>query len=241
VLTSSEADAAAREYRQRGWFEQMIKQVKQIGGVLRSLESRPAINHLLNVRYRPETLEIFEPYRSADAYLARLPARYRVYQPVLRDDKARLQHRLRTRRANSISNQSLLPQVRKGTGTVIANPIEKIMQKEICEYLKERYGSEKVEAERDFVDIKVQRPEGIALIELKASASALRAIRTALGQVLEYAFFHPEWRSHPLELVIVGQGPFNDESRKCIEWLRKEYHLPVRYIKYELGSKVFEL
>ena len=113
------------------------------------------------------------------------------------------------------------------------------MQREICDSLKRLYSS--VETERDFVDIKVQRPEGITLIELKSSASALQAIRSGLGQVLEYAFVHPEWRSALFELIIVGQGLPTDQSTEYINWLREKYKLPVRYISYKRGSTIFQL
>src|SRR5262249_12611907 len=123
--------------------------------------------------------------------------------------------------------------------TVIANPIEKIMQQEICEHLRKQHRN--VEAERDFVDIKVDGPNGVTLIELKSSASALLAIRAALGQILEYAFVHPEWRSSLFELVIVGQGLETEESKRYVEWLRHDYNLSVRYISYQRGAKAFRL
>jgi hypothetical protein len=181
---------------------------------------------------------LFEPYSPADTYLEQLKGRYLVYQPA-KEAAFGSGRRGKRRPVRNVSAKSLLPQVRKASGSVTANPTEKIMQKEICNYLTKHYCN--VEAERDHVDIKVQHPKGITLIELKASASALHAIRAALGQILEYAFRHPEWRNTLFELVIVGQGSPTDESSDYINWLRKDYKLPVRYISYQRGGTAFEL
>jgi hypothetical protein len=239
VLTAEEAGTAVRQYRKLGWYKEMLEQVKAVGGRTKTIDSPEADYTLLNVRFDPRKLEVFEPVVPADSYLERLPPRYRVYQPKGGVMVSPSGNRRKRRGAQDISNKSLLPQVRKGSGTVIANPIEKIMQKEICDSLKKLYSS--VETERDFVDIKVERPEGITLIELKSSSSALRAIRSGLGQVLEYAFVHPEWRNALFELIIVGQGLPTDQSTEYINWLRENYTLPVRYISYKRGSADFKL
>ena len=238
VLTSSEAEAAAKEYRARGWFKEMTEQVERIHGKLTSLEAPPQVHHLLNVRYRPESLEFFVPFRPADEYLEKLPNRYRVYQPRALRATA-IGQRAKRLGINQFTKASLVPQFRRGSGTTTANPIEKIMQQEICDHLRKQHLN--FEAERDFVDIKVEEPEGITLIEIKSSPNARLAIRAALGQILEYAFVHPEWRSSLFKLVIVGQGLPTEDSKKYIEWLCQDYNLPVRYISYRRGSTAFRL
>ena len=237
VLTPNQAIAAGEEYHERGWFAEMIQQVKDVGGKVKSLEAPPEVHHLLNVRYRPDALNLFEPLQLSDERLQGLPGQYHVYPDTgLNRGQSR---RKRKRGPTELGPQTPLPQNRKGSRATVANPIEKIMQKEICDWLRQHYSN--VEAERDFVDIKVERPEGITLIELKSSASALHAIRAALGQILEYAFFHPEWREKLFELIVVGQGLETDESKDFIQWLRREYDLPLRYVSYQRGGSGFIL
>ncbi len=64
------------------------------------------------------------------------------------------------------------------------------------ELLQKRFGKKNVSREGGFgparFDLVVRNGQQTILIEMKAYADARRAIREALGQILEYVFFYPK-------------------------------------------------
>lgn len=64
ILTSAKAADAASEYKARGWLNQMVREVGRIGGDVDILKTEdPGV--LLNIRFRPTALELYEPFRQA--------------------------------------------------------------------------------------------------------------------------------------------------------------------------------
>jgi hypothetical protein len=116
---------------------------------------------------------------------------------------------------------------------------EQKMQDELWALLQRRFPAAMVERERDYVDLTVTTAKGRMLFELKATTSARQAIRLALGQLLDYAFFHDVGRE--LQLVIVGQGPGTAATDRYLAYLTKQFKLPIRYRQYVLSSRSFEL
>ena len=73
---------------------------------------------------------------------------------------------------------------------------------------------------------------------MKAYSDARRAIREALGQILEYAFFYPETsnRARNVNLFIVAPAPMNEEVANYMNLLQTRFEIPVRYCSFALGD-----
>jgi hypothetical protein len=62
------------------------------------------------------------------------------------------------------------------------------------------------------------------------------AIRKAIGQILEYAYFTlPSTNVNP-ELVIVAPGPAKRDVTEYLKLLRMRFGIPVNYCTFALGG-----
>jgi len=110
--------------------------------------------------------------------------------------------------------------------------------------LQAQFGKDSVKRETRCVDITVNIGKRKMLIEIKTDVVAKRAIREALGQILEYAYFPLESRdqiqTEVTELFIVAPGAANDEISAYLSLLSNKFHIPIRYCSFSPGSKLPE-
>ena len=95
-------------------------------------------------------------------------------------------------------------------------------------------------AEQDYVDITVDTPDRLALIEIKSYADARKSIREALGQILEYAYFDGGDRSRKPELFIAAPGERTDEINAYLKSLESK-GLQVQYRTLHMNTSEFTL
>jgi hypothetical protein len=75
------------------------------------------------------------------------------------------------------------------------------------------------------------------LIEIKTHSSARSAIREALGQILEYAYYDHSTGVSEVALYIVGPGSETEECRAYIALLRSQFNIPVGYCQFSRGDR----
>ncbi|MGC4048643.1 MAG: hypothetical protein QM757_03835 [Paludibaculum sp.] len=107
--------------------------------------------------------------------------------------------------------------------------------------LGKRYGKKNVIREENFVDIKLKKPDGVTYIEIKSDAQAHRAVREALGQLLEYAYFRRPPSEFPNRLAIIAPGPTSPEFEEYLERLSKLCQLNLTYRTFTLDSADLDL
>jgi hypothetical protein len=238
VLDEELASAALAQYKRRGWIRQMTREVdERAGDATRFKRSVTDPFSVANIRFRANALVMLKPPAAIPAkHQLRKYARYRL---VLADDRMVRSFTERLRRApmTGLKATGLRPRRAVKAGTV--DPIEARMQNELRQLLEERYGREAVTTEEDYSDLRVTVNGRRILMEIKSATRARLAVRHALGQLLEYAFF--EQPATNVDLVIVGQGPLTIAENGYLRQLRKRFGLPIRYKQYLLGSFKFPL
>lgn len=238
VLTEGGADAAHDFARKKGRLKAMISEVAESGGDAGTIQR--ALRHprsFANMRFRPDALRLFD----SPIPIPRSHFLYRFSRYLLTEAKgtAGLHYRHTKRRNAMTGRRSTTVQQRKGSDSSMADPIEARMQNELRDILEERFGAEAVVAEKDYIDLRVKTPRKNILIEIKSASSPRLAIRSALGQLLEYAFFRD--RSPRVQLVIVGRGKLRRSERLSLATLSQRFKLPVIYQQYVPGSLAFSL
>ena len=113
-----------------------------------------------------------------------------------------------------------------------ANLRHNILQEALCQNLSRKYGAECVGAENPSglgtrIDVVVRRKNEYWFYEIKTACSPRACIRQALGQLLEYAFWHDSQKV--TRLIVVGETPLDEEGAKYLTTLRKRFSLPVEY------------
>jgi hypothetical protein len=193
VLTPEEAQHGLNEHKRKGWFRQMQEDVEAVEGRIEELD----YEWLFNVRFRREDATVFDPpvpFVKVPRKIAGRSARYQLMDV----DVADLQFLLtdRSREGTTDLPDDLGGTVKWPSGPVSVDPQEKRLQKRLMELLQKRFGKKNVRREGGFgpaqFDLVVRNGQRTILIEMKAYADARRAIREALGQILEYVFFYPK-------------------------------------------------
>lgn len=107
--------------------------------------------------------------------------------------------------------------------------------------LTKEYGPENVGAPFNVdcggeVDVVARHGDNMIFFEIKTAPSAKSALREALGQVLEYAYWPNAGRAN--ELVIVGEAAPTGETKQYLDNLRRRFGLRLSYrqLNYEKGE-----
>ncbi len=93
------------------------------------------------------------------------------------------------------------------------------IQQSIYETLLKKYSKKNVKMEKNFIDIRIEHENRVEFIEVKCESSAMRCIRMALGQVLEYAFIDETKKNK--EVIIFGNQKPNEKENEYIFHLQK--------------------
>lgn len=232
VLTEQAADRARREVKRRGWFKDMMSQLRQVGGDLAGLEYDDA-TMLFNVRFRPAEAEIYDPMvpvGERDAI-----RKLRRYTLVKVQDDLRKVEREWTSRVAATGLRPTGKLARRGIPPREIDLVQNQLQNELVTLLSARYGKKSVTMEEGFVDIKLARADAVTLIEIKSDSRPRHAIRQGLGQLLEYAFVTEEAGESIHELIVVGPGELTARDKKYLDHLRKHRGLPFRYVCFRSG------
>lgn len=231
VLTRTQAEGALKHYKKSGWLRSMKAQIAAVNGHSKEL-GKPAFSQF-NVRFRPADVDFYQPPRIAPAndFVTNLK-RY-----TLTEADQRVIDRQWGRKGMMIA-PTVQTITRSGQPGVTYDPVEKALQGELFELLRARFGKGKVVLEANFVDITVTDGTRKILVETKSDAVARLAIRKALGQVLEYAYFHPDSKNGDAELVIVAPGPMTPDVASYLDLLRAKFGIPVEYCRFSLGDKL---
>jgi hypothetical protein len=113
-----------------------------------------------------------------------------------------------------------------------------LIQQELFEILKGKYGYENVSVENSFngnrIDVVLKTETGYVFYEVKTASSAKACIRQGIGQLLEYGFF-PSNRNAE-KIIIVGENPIDTQSEQYISFLNTEMSIPVEYMQVSISS-----
>ena len=104
--------------------------------------------------------------------------------------------------------------------------------------LQKRFGANNVAREDGWVDLTVRDKKRKLLIELKTDPVAKRAIREAIGQILEYAYFAPKTHDVDLELFVIAPGMVNAEATAYLKLLNRKFRIPIRYCQFSPGGEL---
>lgn len=84
------------------------------------------------------------------------------------------------------------------------------------------------------IDLVAQHPDGLWFYEVKTAASVRACLREAVGQLLEYAFW--SGADSPARLVVVGEPPLDQASRRYLARLNAAFPLPLAYRQVTLDE-----
>jgi hypothetical protein len=230
VLTLEQASDTLRHYKNLGWFKSMRKQIGALGIDPDDLDTSPL--SCFNVRFGPEDVHFYDPLRVAgpDDFVVNLN-RYTLTpaQEKVTDGQ--------WRRPNGTAIPPTISLItRSGQAGTTIDPVELAMEAELLLKLQAEFGKDNVCRQMHHVDLTLRTPRGSLLIELKSDPDARQAIRKALGQVMEYAYFNPSLGKLEHRLMIISPGIETNAVKQYLALLNDRFNIPVSYCKFALGE-----
>lgn len=237
VPLRAELAAVKKEYVRRGWLEQMGEDLKLIGVSPGLIEHAP-VDSIVNVRFSPEEVDVFDP-RPAIAKTHALSSRSHRYIAYKWTDEwaaiAGTQPHAGGKRTSS-QLKSEKRQARKGTLNTEVDPHHTRLQNRLFKTLQKQ--GRDVEYENNWVDLSLHEDTGTTYFEIKMATSVRRCVRDALGQLLDYAHFPSDSRAE--RLVVVGDVFPKQNDKEYLGYLRTTYKLPVYYARFNWDKNELE-
>jgi hypothetical protein len=234
VLNLDQAEWSHKIYKERGWLNSMAEQVRGYGGKVEYILGETNARHLFNIRFRREDVNIYDPLLRAEPHDA-VWSRNR-YTLAAADDKVCKEWR----RVGRTTPPLIKTITRKGVPGVTYDPFHKRLQGDLFKLFVKRYGRDNVVLERDDVDITVTDAARTVLIEVKTNPNPRAAIREAIGQLLEYAYYRPS-KDRDTVLVIIAPGVLDELAENYLERLRIQFKIPISYYSYTEGDPLPKL
>lgn len=233
VLTEAQAREALAAYQKNGWLMHMGEDIARVGGE----QVKWSWHGLSNIRFRTkDAIQYDQPFPVAESRdkIAKL-MRYNLVVAEPSDEDRQWYPRMRQGSPEITSPHS---STRTGWQGGTVELYHRVLQGELMARLQEKFGKENVEGEANWVDITVKIGKRRMLIEVKTYANAKYAIREALGQILEYAYFDSTTQAAGTELFIVAPAPANEQVSTYLNILRNSFRIPIQYCQFLQGSQL---
>ncbi len=239
VPDGSELGWVLNQTRVNGWLDSMQRQIQGLGLPVEPLVN-PSPSSIANVRFLPENVTFYEPM-----ILVRPPhktTRIHRYQPLNWDDGfepilSPPDRALSPEQSEDDDSPDRLETERMRaaqTGTTF-DPQHAKLQNRLRRKLRAQYGTDSVKMENEFVDLKLFESGRITFIEIKMERTVKSCIRSALGQLLEYAHYPNLQKAD--RLLIVGDVFATEYDTTYLRHIREIYNLPVYYSQWSWGDE----
>jgi len=246
VLKEEEAAECFAKYCANEWLQEMKGQLSVLGLDYKHLseyEKQPYL--LFNVKFSPECLCIYDPYKSLPQNLSinrffRYHFGYFTKELQEENNINDIFHFCEPENieppAPIIENRTYSRPAKRYEIKYLHNTISQ----KLVANLRDEFGVNNVTPEHGMadnrhIDIVVNSPEGLIFYEIKTYSTLRISIREAIGQLLEYAFW-PE-SSHAKKLIIVSHMEKDIETENYLKHIRKKFRIPIYYQSYNCATR----
>ena len=239
IPEEDELDRVLKKYRKSGWMDSMRVDIDAVGGDLTVLYNAEP-SGIVNIRFQPEKVETFDPRRRVIDENHTI-CKMRRYHPFNWNGSFPETEIAPPPPDEGDPTRSERERTRAAQEGVRFDPGHVRLQNRLYGHLCEKYGSAHVLYENNYVDLTLNEPTGCTYFEIKMESTVKRCIRSALGQLLEYA--HYPTGSRAKRLVVVGDVLPTDDDRRYMSLLREKYRIPIYYSRFhweknKLGKEI---
>lgn len=228
-------------YKQRGWYQEMLEELKDLNLDEKSLDKWEGI-HLFNVRFKPEDFEKYPegtiiPKEDLTITSYHYVLLYVYDDPNIvkeADGKFILGQCAPGRR---LSKKSITKKIEE---MVIEYPIiHHKISRALEKTLKDTYDKVYAEHSTGFktcIDLVAIRGNKKTFFEIKTCNDPKTCIRQAIGQLLEYSYYPDDKIANDL-FIVTPYRLKDDLFISYIKNLRTRLNLPIQYMWYDLKNK----
>ena len=242
VVSSDESKKAYAYYKEKGWFYEMIKQIKSVKGDEKDFLNNAPIA-FVNIKFKLQDWQLLDPPQRISNKDKVIPATYYVLLNKTKDPDLELPFGDDPdfTPGHTVRNEQGVAHY--GQRKTEIDRFHYKMQNSAYKQLVKIYGNNNIRTERPIgiglaVDLSVK--DGISEIfyEFKTSNSVRTCIREALSQLLEYSYYPNKERAK--KLIIVSQNPINKQAKDYLSKIRSQFNIPVYYKKYDTNKNCLE-
>ncbi|WP_029905157.1 hypothetical protein [Prevotella sp. 10(H)] len=225
-VSKEDSEDIYKAYLEREWLNEMITQVKSIGGKWSSTIAKDA-KILFNVKFRFEDAHILE--REDYEVIAASDINITSTHFVLLPQKNELEIEYYIEKDDEFEGNDKNTEPRKRTLSIdiTFDPVHDKIQNELRALLNKSTEYNLVQMERGRVDLKARTTENKwHYFEIKTDSAKL-SIRKAIGQIMEYAYYPEEKRA--TKLIIVSEDKPTNDDITYLKFVRENFSIPVYY------------
>lgn len=235
VVDTAESSIVYDIYKSNGWVDEMRDQLINVNANVDAFDENLNPDHFAIIKFRPE-----------DKCLENEPLEIEPDDPAITSTHYVLLNKgLEPKLPAKNGIQFSSGHVERKQGTVsfynqhscevdlLHNKMQTALYEELVKtYGRENIGTEKTTRNGTRVDIIVKTKVNYDLYEIKTSISALRCVREALGQLLEYAHYRND--DAPDNLIVVGPSALDKMGVDYMKTLNSKYKLNISYKQFNI-------
>lgn len=235
VLSEVQAEEVYQRFEENGWLDQMEEEVRVVNGISRPLRSPTTFREMFNIRFKADKVSLYPKGTPLpEGISASQVNRYQIFNITEISQEPTAESHPRGRMGQD-HVEPASPRTRRPTSATTYTPEHQNMQRKLMEKLKREYGPDAVQAEENFIDVRVETEQELIYYEIKTELDPRLVIRQALGQLLEYAFYQGRRESRtPTGLVIVGRCPLDQDSDAYLREIDRFLPIPLNYMEVSL-------
>lgn len=238
VISQNESLKIFKEFKRRGWFDEMINETKYVDADPKYLGQHP--KYFVKIRFKVRDVHLDRPFQIRNNDPA-VPSHRYVLMDFVRLPRLPVSNKFLFKSGHS----------KKEEGAIVNYDAHKKkidlrhnrMQEKVYKQLTAIYGRKNVGTElfvngNSKIDIVVKRGKSFTFYEIKTSNSLLQCVREAFSQLLEYAYFPNT--SKATNLIIVSHNKMSSDIEKYLKHLRNKFRLPIYYQQYDLEKNALD-
>lgn len=141
-----------------------------------------------------------------------------------------------TRGNKGVKEKNLMSYFKKGTKSGVVERVHNIIQQAFYESLCEQYKNDKdvkVDMEKNFIDISVEKSDSIELYEIKTSGNPIYCIREAIGQLLFYMSSLKNINKKII-LTVMGKNELTEDAMEFKDFLINHLNVEFQYESFKI-------
>lgn len=250
VLNEIEADKIKQIYIEKGWFDEMEKQIINCGANNDGFSDWKGVD-LFNVRFKISDVNIKGDYKE-------LPKENKLYKfsrytftyfdehyvVGTVDERGFKFLSRKTDGSETVSDKIEKLTYDREPKSIEVEYLHKAISAKLLKTLSSKHGFENVTAELpsgyggNRIDMVIKDGDKYVFYEIKTYNSSRKSIREALGQLLEYSCWMESLTAYKMVIVCQKLADF-EEAKIYISFLRKTFNLPIFFRVYDTDNENF--
>lgn len=242
VISGKESKRVYSIYKKNVWLSEMEADLRRLNLKLKAFKETSS-DIFFNIRFRLYNMHLLDEPTEIKKSGPAIPSFYynllsKIKNPTFSKNTS---HKFRFKPGHNPGKNKTVTKSKGGKKdkSLFHNEI----QTRIFGILEKKYKKGNVGTENDLgyqtkVDIVVKVKNSFIFYEIKTSQTTKAAIREAIGQILEYAFWPDQ--KNAKKLVIIAPPSATEETEIYIKHLRKEFNLPIFYQEYDVKNNILK-